>query len=436
MDAGAVEELIGQNRVVARAQARLLELVLRVTDAAEDPRYGADEVAFALTWTRATADVQEDLARQLICGLPEVFAAFCRGDIDLPKARVFADTLQALDRGVASKVAAQVLAVAPQKTTAQLRAMLHRRALAADPAHAHNRREQGVRERRVIVEPAADGTARLTALGLAPDRAQAAFERVTAMAKARKLSGAVGTMDQLRADALLDLLDGTQIDALPGPRRGVVELIVCLETLAGLDENPGALNGFGPVAADIARQCAAAHLNAQWRFSVIDRETGQLLFHTTTRARPEPPRATSTPPQASTRPAQTGPASSPSRARARPAPPRAASTSPAQTGPVPCPPPQDPEARFPNAAMAAWIRARDRTCRAPGCRKPARACHLDHTIDFARGGRTTHDDLGAVCEHHHGMKHKGGWQLYQIRPGHFIWISPANRIYHVGPEPP
>src|SRR5688572_10370053 len=127
MGAGAVEELIAQGRVVARAQARLLELVLEVFDSACDPRFGVDEVSFALTWTRAATDAQESLARQLICGLPEVFACLCAGDIDLPKARVFADVLQGLDPAVAGRVAGQVLPVAPSKTTAQLRVMLHRR---------------------------------------------------------------------------------------------------------------------------------------------------------------------------------------------------------------------------------------------------------------------------------------------------------------------
>jgi hypothetical protein len=302
----------------------------------------------------------------------------------------------------------------------------------------------------------------LTAFGLPPDRAQAAFERVTAIAKARKLSGAAETMDQLRADALLDLLDGTVIDVSPGPRRGVVELIVGLQTLAGLDENPGDLNGFGPVAADIARQCAAANLKAQWRFSVTDERSGQLLFHGLTRVRPTPaPTMPSRPtagPARNAQPTQTEHAPRPAghSARHEPVPgPRGAggvaqtepvrgSSAPrprgssrvAWSGPVPCPPAQDPFARFPNAAMTAWIRARDRTCRAPGCRIPARACHLDHTIDHAQGGLTTHDDLGTTCAHHHAMKHEGGWRLIQTRPGHFIWISPTGRIYHVGPEPP
>lgn len=499
MLAGAVEELVAQGRVVARAQAGLLELVLQVFDSAGDPRFGGDEVAFALTWTRAATDGQQNLARQLIHHLPEVFAALHAGDIDLPKARVFADTLQALDPQVASRVAGQVLPVAPRKTTAQLRAMLHRRALAADPQHARKRRAEGVRERRVVVEPAADGTATLTAFGLPPERAQAAFERVTAIAKARKLSGAAATIDQLRADALLDLLDGTHIDVTPGPRAGVIELLVGLETLAGLDDNPATLHGFGPVAADIARQYTAANHGAQWRFSIIDHD-GQLLFHHHTHTRPTPPHTptpptqteptpnppTPPPPRTPTQAAQTQPPQhpptqtqppqgppphqgqpmqhAPTRGQPTPTPPPQGQPVPSQPPPsqpvqgqptqgqpmpgqpmpgqptwglpVPCPPPQDPHARFPNAAMTAWIRARDRTCRAPGCRIPARNCHLDHTTDYAKGGPTTHDDLGPACAHHHAMKHQGGWQLYQTRPGHFIWISPANRIYHVGPEPP
>ena len=135
-------------------------------------------------------------------------------------------------------------------------------------------------------------------------------------------------MDQLRADALLDLLDGTYIDVTPGPRRGVVELIVGLETLAGLDEQPRDLNGFGPVAADIARQCAAANLDAQWRFSVIDAETGQLLFHSLTRARPTPaPRPPRTPPRPRNPPA-TAPRLAPAPDPRRPA---RHSTTPAHT---------------------------------------------------------------------------------------------------------
>ena len=112
MSAGAVEglvdRLVAANRAAAVAQARLLGLVLQVVNAAPDPRFGVDEVAFALSWTRHAAAAQEALARQLIDGLPEVFAAFADGRIDLPKARVFADALQDLDPAVAHQAAGGV----------------------------------------------------------------------------------------------------------------------------------------------------------------------------------------------------------------------------------------------------------------------------------------------------------------------------------------
>src|SRR5262245_9791909 len=154
MNAGAVVDLlVEQSRVVAREQARLLSLVHQVVVASPDPRFGIDEVAFALTWSQQAAAAQHHLAVTLIDDLPEVFAALSGGHIDLPKARVFADVLELLKPDVARQVAAEVLPVAPGKTTGQLRDRLHRRALAADPAHARRRRERAVKERRVVLEP-------------------------------------------------------------------------------------------------------------------------------------------------------------------------------------------------------------------------------------------------------------------------------------------
>jgi len=103
----------------------------------------------------------------------------------------------------------------------------------------------------------------------------------------------------------------------------------------------------------------------------------------------------------------------------------------------PCPPKQDDDtARFPNARLRSWINARDATCRAPGCTAPARSCDTDHTVDHADGGRTRHDNLGLLCRHHHRLKHEGGFQLQQPRPGHFHWTSPTGRTYETLPEPP
>ncbi len=64
--------------------------------------------------------------------------------------------------------------------------------------------------------------------------------------------------------------------------------------------------------------------------------------------------------------------------------------------------------RFPSPALARHIHVRDRTCRFPGCRKPAKACDLDHVQAYNDGGTTEPGNLATVCRHHHRMKHEGG----------------------------
>jgi hypothetical protein len=92
--------------------------------------------------------------------------------------------------------------------------------------------------------------------------------------------------------------------------------------------------------------------------------------------------------------------------------------------------------RFPGNRLARWIVTRDRMCRAPGCRVPARAADIDHTIDHASNGPTSHDNLAVTCRHHHRLKHEGGWQVTQPTPGTLIWTSPGGRNYRRTIDPP
>src|SRR3954447_5887759 len=48
----------------------------------------------------------------------------------------------------------------------------------------------------------------------------------------------------------------------------------------------------------------------------------------------------------------------------------------------------------PGAALARYVRGRDRTCPFPSCTKPAERCDLDHLDAFDRGGRTVRANLG------------------------------------------
>ena len=97
------------------------------------------------------------------------------------------------------------------------------------------------------------------------------------------------------------------------------------------------------------------------------------------------------------------------------------------------PGPYQPPDRLRNA-----MKARDRTCRFPGCNRPAAACELDHTLRYPQGP-TCSCNLGALCAHHHHLKHLApGWHLTNHGNGHLTWTTPTRHTHHITPdrEPP
>ena len=144
-------------------------------------------------------------------------------------------------------------------------------------------------------------------------------------------------------------------------------------TLMGLAEHPGELGSWGPVIADVARDVAHDLATAPWRCSVTD-DAGRVIWN----------------------------------------------------GPI---------RRRPTAGDAAYVKARDRRCRFPGCRRRARRCQIDHTHEHRDGGASIPCNLGCLCARHHGLKTKGIWRLWQIPDGTFVWRSPLGRTYVVKPEP-
>ncbi len=51
----------------------------------------------------------------------------------------------------------------------------------------------------------------------------------------------------------------------------------------------------------------------------------------------------------------------------------------------------------PSRKLAHLIRTRSATCTAPGCRRPAARCDLDHTHPWDQGGLTCECDLAPPC---------------------------------------
>ncbi len=290
--------------------------------------FAADEVAAELRISRRAAQDRIDLALSL-GRLPGTAAAFALGRLDLAKVRAVESATRELDDEGAARVEARVLGRASDQVLGGLRDSLARAVIATDPSAALARHERKVRERKVELVPEADGMAAIWAV-LRADDAVAVFEGLTALAQKAKSPGDCRTIDQRRADVLAEL--GSALlanDDLPRRhgRRPHLQVTVAASTLLGLDELPGALAGYGPIPAPVAREIAA---DATWRRLLTDPESGTLLDYGTTVYRP----------------------------------------------------PQ---------ALVDKVNAKHQRCRGPGSRLPAARCQLDHTREFPDGPTAEHN---------------------------------------------
>ena len=337
--------------------------------------FAVDEVAAALRLSRCAAGARLHLAVELT-RLPDTAAALARGLVDVPRVRAIVDAVSPLDGRTAAAVEGRVLPRAGEQTVGRLRASLSRAVLAVDPAGAEVRHRRMVSDRRVAVSPLADGMAELWAL-LPADDAVATYAALDAVAR-RAPSGDPRGMDARRADALVGLVlrsggGGSAGDDVggSGSLRAEVRVTVPAATALGLADQPGELAGHGPIPASMARRLAK---RSTWRRVATDPDNGVVV--------------------------EVG---------------RAAYT--------------------PSAALADLVRARDRTCRFPGCRQPAHRCDLDHVAPYP-AGPTTAGNLATLCRHHHRLKHLTSWRVTVQDDAGLAWTSPTGRRYVTSPMGP
>ncbi|MDG4665617.1 HNH endonuclease signature motif containing protein [Mycobacterium sp. 236(2023)] len=94
----------------------------------------------------------------------------------------------------------------------------------------------------------------------------------------------------------------------------------------------------------------------------------------------------------------------------------------------------DPQPRYrPSTALDEWVRARDLTCRFPGCDRPAAYADFDHTVPWPVG--VTHASTGKLlCRQHHLAKtFWAGWSDTQHPDGTVVWTTPTGRTYTTRP---
>lgn len=366
---------------VARAQAAAMSTAARIVrEAVEHPEVfvvdaaGPDAVEFATRAVVAELAVHLGVAESVIRSwvhqvqvmrerTPQVWGWFCDGAISVANARVTAELVAALPP--ASWAEFDEAAVG-NRALASPRFSTRMRRLAArvDAATLCERHTRAATERRVYLEPAADGMAWLTAL-LPVHDAHRAFTCVDrAAATIVTDPSETRTIAQIRADVFTELLagrlDGHPIDTLTGEGRtgGVtppasavsVAVTVPVMTLLGLSEEPGTLDGLHPIDAATARELAG-HATSFTR----------ILTHPISGVVLTVDRGTY---------------------------------------------------RVP-ADLKRWARAIHPTCVFPGCGRRTRDCDLDHTEAYSTGGTTSAANLAPMCRHHHRIKHHTHWRVRQ-----------------------
>jgi hypothetical protein len=332
----------------------------------EAAEMAAAEIRVALHLTRHAADVEMSFALELHQRLPRLFDMLATGTIDVKRAKVIEQGTMHLTDTAAWAVVDEIAQDAPRLTTGELRARLKTLCIATDPDEAKDRCEAAVSERRVVIEPTDAGTANLHAYDLPADEAAAIGNRLHAVAKSlHGTDGETRTMDQLRADVLVDYLNGVSQDA--GRPGGNVDVTLTMETLTDLADNPGELAGFGPVIADVARKIANDSGN-KLRVIVCDDTTGEPTHVVT-------------------------------------------------------------PTRQPTAQQRRRVLVRNTTCVFPGCRMPARQCDIDHTVSVADGGETCDCNLAPLCRHDHRIKHQHGWTYRKLPDGTPQWTTQLGHTY-------
>lgn len=370
-----VDALLAVQQLQAWADAQQLRLLAAMCPPEADELTRdlvATEVGCALRLSPATVDARLQVAQTLATRLPSTLALLEAGAITARHAGVLVEAVTPLTDELAARVEARVLERAPAQTPAAFRASVHRAVLAVDARSAEERHRVAVEDRRVCMRPVADGMAELWAL-LPADGAAVVMNTLSAIA-AGKVAGESRTADQRRADALVDLATVAMVGGgLPSQqgRRPAVQVTVAASTLLGLDDEPGELEGYGPIPAALAR--ALAHdPSGTWRRLLTD-PAGRLLDYGQRTYKPPQP-------------------------------------------------------------LTDFVIARDRRCRFPGCNRSARRCHIDHQTPFGRAGGTTEPgNCEALCQHHHRLKHETGWVVRGNPADELSWISPTGHRYRSPP---
>ncbi|UFU02930.1 HNH endonuclease [Ruania suaedae] len=461
-----VEMIAAGDRLVNHVAALQAEFVVELMERRRGSAGAArtvDELAARLATTGYGSEALVGRAEGLV-EAPEVWDALRRGVLTPRKAELITEATCDLALREARAVQQHGVAYGEHHTAPQFRRELEAAVLAVDPAGAERVREKEWSRRRVVREPAPHQMEWVSAL-LSAESAAMAYSVVDGLA-ADCAAGDPRTLDQRRADAFAELFREILTsghtpggDALPTRhgRRPAIRITVTESVLAGDDESPAVLHGYGPISAAAVRRLAAdATLEHRGFTGSALRAVGEPVHGET--ADGEAVHDEAAPDEAAHEEAR--------RVRARwdpmnavlpPALPRGVPDGTnaqhvvawvhrrERDGPDPCTIVATElgllacDSYAPSQHLRDAVLERDQTCRFPGCLVPAWRGQIDHIVPFVPAieawAQTVETNLQVLCRRHHQGKTERAFRVERDpRSGITTWWTPTGHVYTRAPE--
>lgn len=401
-------------------------------------RIAGEEVAMRLGWTPRAGQHLVREGRQYRSHLMATGEALRCGDIDPIKSRVIRDALDEVPWQLAVGVQDMVLPTAPRRTPNQLANDIRSALVDLDPAEAAGRRERAATRRYVSrPRPLPDGMAGLWLRTTALD-AQVLYAAVDAGARAARQAGDARTLDQLRADLLVErsLHDAGCTDPLATPPWAGAGRSLVGPGAAGVDAAGGDPAGSDLAGSGLARS-STPRIGTPWAAGTgtVGRSSSQTHCRSAVRVdvRVLVPLATVVGTEDDPGHLDGYGTIDPEHARAlarggvwrRLVTDRISGTV-LDVGRERYTPPTD---------MGELVRFRNLSCIHPGCTTSAWQCELDHTVPFrpgsSDGGPTAVHNLAPLSKDCHQIKTHGGFKVTRTPTGTYRWRTPTGHSYDV-----
>jgi Domain of unknown function (DUF222) len=374
------------------------------------------ELSCGLRLPTPTAENLLAESKALVHTLPDTLTALTTGQAGYRQAQILVEETYGLTVDVARHLERAVLPAAGRLSPSQFNRKVRTTRERLDPDSITARHHRSIADRSLTFTPAPDGMCWLNAYLAAADGI-AIHNRVTGLAMALQGPGEQRTLTQRRPDVFRDLIldpaptttsnttsatstgstgtgtggtmaapastgggaagrrePGAGSDRFRGSKPDLIITVPVL-TLLGVTEQPGTLDGYGPIDPDTARDLASRCPSAI-----------RILTH------PETGATLSVGHDRYTVPAD----------------------------------------------LKRLLEIRDGTCRYPFSNRPVRQTDLDHTLDWQYHGESAHNNLAHLSRNAHILKHQARWSYTQATDGSgtLTWTTPTGHVYITEPDTP